>query len=83
MDFKNIHVLQADIVFKALYYTARKEGVKIPAEITKTYEVLAEQNPKETHVHHTVEVMEYLNDFIISHQDYRDSFSEDEDEDDE
>lgn len=61
---KSINTIQADIIFKALYYAARNEGMKIPAELTEIYEVLAEQNPNETHVEHTVDVMESLSEFI-------------------
>lgn len=61
---KYITSIQADIIFKALYYTALKEGVDIPEELTKVYEVLAENNPNDTDVANTVEVMEYLVDFI-------------------
>lgn len=61
---KYITSIQADIIFKALYYTALKEGVDIPEELTKVYEVLAENNPNDTDVANTVEVMEYLVGFI-------------------
>lgn len=71
---KPIAAIQADIIFKALYYTARNEGVEIPEELTEIYEVLAEQNPKDTHVSHTVEVMEYLSEFIKNSCEYQNYF---------
>ena len=74
MTNTKIHVLQADIIFKALYYTARNEGVELPERLTETYIILAEENPKETHAYHTVEVMEYLNGFIESSPEYKEYF---------
>jgi hypothetical protein len=76
MDFAKIHALQADVIFKALYYTARAEGIEIPKELTETYKVLAEWNPKETGSYQTVEVMEYLNDFIKNNGEYSEYFIE-------
>ena len=61
---KAIAAIQADIIFKALYYTARNEGVEIKKELTEIYEVLAEENPNDTHVTDTIDVMEYLSEFI-------------------
>lgn len=77
-----LNVIQADIIFKALYYTARNEGVEIPTELTETYEVLAEENPKETEAFHTVEVMEYLNDLIRDSDEYSSYFLKDDEDDD-
>lgn len=76
-----VDAIQADIIYKALYYTALQEGVDIPESLVETYLVLAEQNPKETHVEHTVEVMEYLNDLIRDSNEYRDDFQLVEEED--
>ena len=83
MDYTKLHVLQADIIFKALYYTARGEGIEIPEELTKTYEVLAEWNPKETESFQTVEVMKYLNDFIKNNPEYSEHFIEEDENEDE
>lgn len=80
---KDIAVIQADIIFKALYYTARNEGAEIPEELTEIYRVLAEENPKDTHVEHTVEVMEYLSEFIKSSSEYSSYFMPDDDFDEE
>ena len=76
-----LHVIQADIIYKALYYTAINEGVEIPVELTETFKVLAERNPQDTDAVHTVEVMEYLNEFIKNSEEYSSYFT-DEDEDD-
>jgi transcriptional regulator len=76
---KSINAIQADIIFKALYYAARNEGVKIPEYLTEIYEVLAEQNPQETYIEHTVEVMESLAGFIVNSSEYEDYFEEDQD----
>lgn len=70
----SIAPIQADIIFKALHYTARNEGVNIPSELTKVFEVVAEQNPSDTHVTDTVDVMEFLSDFIKSSDPYREYF---------
>ncbi|MDC3424365.1 hypothetical protein NC797_07575 [Aquibacillus sp. 3ASR75-11] len=80
---KPIADIQADIIFKALYYTARNEGVEIAEELTEIYEVLAEQNPSDTYVEHTVEVMEYLSEFIKNSKKYRTYFIKEDDLDDE
>lgn len=68
---KSITLTQADIIFKALYYTAREEDVEIPKKLTEIYEVLAEFNPRDTHVTHTLEVMEYLSDIIKSSNEFK------------
>ncbi|KAA6446923.1 hypothetical protein [Bacillus swezeyi] len=67
---KPIDILQADIIFKALYYTARNEGVEITEELTEIYEVLAEDNPYETHATDIVDVMEDLIEFIKNSYEY-------------
>lgn len=74
---KPIAVIQADIIFKALYYTARNEGAEITEELTEIYKVLAEDNPNDTHVTNTVEVMEYLSEFIKNSCEYRTYFIKD------
>ncbi|WP_209124495.1 hypothetical protein [Alkalihalobacillus sp. BA299] len=76
---KPIAPIQADIIFKALYYTARNEGVEIKEELTEIYEVLAEDNPNETHVIDTVDVMEYLSEFIKNSSEYREYFIKEDD----
>ncbi|WP_028393910.1 hypothetical protein [Bacillus cihuensis] len=80
---KPISIIQADIIFKALYYTARNEGVELPDELTEIYEVLAEENPKETHVTDAVDVMEYLSEFIKDSSEYQEYFIKEDDLDDE
>lgn len=76
---KTIALIQADIIFKALYYTARNENIEIPNNLTEVYDVLAEENPKDTHVEHTVEVMEYLSEFIKNSSEYSSYFIKEED----
>ncbi|MCM3240721.1 hypothetical protein M3589_23995 [Heyndrickxia oleronia] len=78
---KTIKAIQADIIFKALYYTARNEKVEIPKELTEVYEVLAEEDPYDTHVEHTVEVMEYLSEFIKNSSEYSTYFTNEDDSD--
>jgi transcriptional regulator len=73
---KPITEIQADIIFKALYYTARNEGVELPSELTEVYEVLAEHNPNDTFVEHTVEVMDFLSDFLRNSSYYKEFFIE-------
>lgn len=77
-----IAVIQADIIFKALYYTARNEGVELKEELTEIYEVLAEDNPRDTHVTDTVDVMEYLSEFIKNSCEYREYFIKEDDDND-
>lgn len=79
MKKKPISIIQADIIFKALYYTARNEGVEMTEELTEIYEVLADHNPKDTHVTDTVEVMEYLSEFIKNSDDYQEFFLKEDD----
>jgi hypothetical protein len=79
---KPIAAIQADIIFKALYYTARNEGAEIKEELTEIYEVLAEDNPNDTHVTDTVDVMEYLSEFIKNSCEYREYFIKEDDDDD-
>lgn len=69
-SFTKLHVIQADIIFKALYYVANNEGIELPEELTDTFKVLAERNPQDTDAVHTVEVMEYLNEFIRKSEEY-------------
>ncbi len=80
MSYTKLHAVQADIIFKALYYTAKNEGIEIPKELIETFEILAEDNPMETHASHTVEVMEYLSDFIKNSRDYSTYFMIEDDE---
>ncbi|WP_341323443.1 hypothetical protein NSQ62_08190 [Solibacillus sp. FSL H8-0523] len=70
----SITPVQADIIFKALYYTASNEGVSIPNELTEIFEVVAEQNPNDTHVSDTVDVMEFLSGFIENNDPYKEYF---------
>lgn len=78
MDHIKIHVQQADIIFKALRYVALHEGLEISQELEKTFEVLAEYNPSDTHVADTVDVMEHLNGFIKDHYRYSEHFENEE-----
>jgi hypothetical protein len=71
--------IQADIVFKALHYVAKGEGVEIPEELTELYEMLAERNPNDTYAHNTVEVMEHMSSFIKD--EFNEYLMEDEEED--
>ncbi|MCY8738157.1 hypothetical protein MOD71_22010 [Bacillus haynesii] len=76
---KSIPVSKADVIYKALYYTASNEGVEIPEELTEIFIVLAEENPKETHVEESVDVMEYLGEFIKNSAEYRPYFEKEDD----
>ncbi|PLS19330.1 hypothetical protein CVD28_02640 [Bacillus sp. M6-12] len=78
----SINTIQADIIFKALYYTARNEKVEISPELTHIYEVLAEQNPNETHVEDTVGVMESLSEFIKNSSEFSEYFTTEDDNED-
>ena len=73
---KELTVIQADIIFKALYYVAEREKVEIPEECRTIYTVLAEQNPKETHAEDTIDVMDYLSSFIKNDDGYTEYFTE-------
>ncbi|MFC0273626.1 hypothetical protein ACFFIX_19730 [Metabacillus herbersteinensis] len=72
---KPIAVIQADNIFKALYYTARNEGIDISEDLTEIYEILAEHNPSDTHVTDTLDVMEYLSEFLKSSCEYQEYFA--------
>lgn len=76
---KPISVIQADIIFKALYYTASREGAEIPDELTEIFVVLAEDDPFDTNVSDTVDVMEYLSEFIKNSSEYSPYFIPEED----
>lgn len=80
MNHIQIHLIQADIIYKALHYVAKHEGVSIPEELEKTYEVLAEQNPNETVSSDTLDVMESLNSFIRNNEPYKQYFEEEEED---
>ncbi|MED1738170.1 hypothetical protein P4U97_01295 [Bacillus swezeyi] len=80
---KPINAIQADIIFMSLYNAARNEGVEITEELTEIYVVLAEENPMDTDVADTVDVMEYLSEFIKNSDEYREYFIKDDHLDDE
>jgi hypothetical protein len=71
-----IQPIQADIIFKALHYVCRSENIEVPEECEEVFRVLAEENPKDTHDIHTIEVMEYLSSFIKNSEQYREYFQE-------
>ncbi|MDM5287408.1 hypothetical protein QUF66_00450, partial [Bacillus licheniformis] len=71
-----ITVLQADIIFKALYYVARNEGLEITEELTEIYKVLAEDNPRDSDVSETLDVMENLSEFIKNSDEFEEYFLE-------
>lgn len=77
---ETIAPIQADIIFKALYYVARNQGLEIPDELTEVYKVLAEENPYETQATDTLDVMESLSGFIKTSSGYQEYFLEDESE---
>ena len=70
----NINPIQADIIFKALHYVAVNEQIEVPKECEEVFRVLAEENPLETYAEYTVEVMEYLQDFIRNSEEHREHF---------
>lgn len=63
----------------ALYYLANNEGIELPEELNETFKVLAERNPQDTDAVHTVEVMEYLNEFIKNSDEYSNYYLKEED----
>ena len=66
----------ADIIFKALYYVARNEGLEITEELTEIYKVLAEDNPRDSDVSETLDVMENLSEFIKNSDEFEEYFLE-------
>lgn len=81
MDHQPIHILQADIIFKALHYVCKREGVEMNENLESVFSVLAEMNPNDTHVSDARDVMENLAGFIKNHEDYKEYFDEEEEED--
>lgn len=83
MDHKPLHILQADIIFKALHYVCEREGIEMTEETEEVFRVLAEQNPSDTHASDALDVMNSLTSFIKNHDDYKEYFEEETDEEEE
>ena len=73
-----VSTLQADIIFKALHYVCKSEGIEVPEECEEVFRVLAEENPCDTNDFDTVHVMESLVEYIKNGSQYKEYF-EDED----
>jgi len=71
-----LNAIQADIIYKALFYTAKSEGVHISEELEEVFTVVADHNPNETNVSDTVDVMEMLVDVIKNSNPYAEYFEE-------
>ncbi|MGY3386845.1 putative membrane protein [Paenibacillus polymyxa] len=71
----SISIVQADAIYKALYYVVRAEDEEIPNELTEIYEVLAEENPYDTYATDTVNIMEYLGKTLKDSEKYKEYFS--------
>ncbi|KAA6451352.1 MULTISPECIES: hypothetical protein [Bacillus] len=76
---KPITLLEADIIFKALYYVASNEGLEITEELTDIYKVLVED--RDSDVSETLDVMENLSEFIKNSDEFEEYFLEEELED--
>lgn len=83
MNRLEIVPVQADIIFKALYYVLRQEKVEVSASCEELYTFLAEHNPNDTHIHDVLDVMERLDTFIRADQGYADTIREESEEEDE
>ena len=71
---KEIHILQADTIFKALHYVCRNEGIEVNEELDQVFTVLSEINPYDTNTSDCLDVMESLKDFIKTHETYKEYF---------
>ncbi|MEN7401450.1 hypothetical protein, partial [Bacillus licheniformis] len=71
---KPITLLEADIIFKALYYVASNEGLEITEELTDIYKVLVED--RDSDVSETLDVMENISDFIKNSDKFEEYFLE-------
>lgn len=83
MNKQPLSPVQADIIFKALYYVTRQESLDVSASCETLYTILAERNPNETHVEDIVDVMEVLNQFIRQDERYAEVIAEEEETEDE
>lgn len=69
---KNIKIgaLQADIIYKALYYTAKNEGLQLTDEQEETGRILADG----------LDIMDMLQDLIQNDEEYAEYFIDEDDE---
>lgn len=73
-----INAVQADIIYKALHYTVRNEGLHVTEDLQNVFEVLAEYNPSDTHANDCIDVMEALSNFIMESEPYAEYFTDEE-----
>lgn len=76
----DIHILQADTIFKALHYVCKNEDIDMPSELQEVFEVLAYQNPNDTQASDCIGIMDSLKDYIKTHEDYKEYFEMDQQE---
>lgn len=70
-----IHPIQTDIIFKALHYVCKHEGIEVNEELKEVFTVLSEDNPNDTNASDCVDVMNNLKDFIKNHETYEEYFN--------
>lgn len=75
-----INAVQADIIYKALHYTVRNEGLHVAEDLQNVFEVLAEYNPADTHINDCIDVMDSLSGFIMKSEPYAEYLTDEEDE---
>lgn len=74
-DKKDIHILQADIIYKALHYVCRNEGIQVNEELKEVFNVLAEINPNDTNASDCIDIMDSLKEFIKQGKEYKEYFN--------
>ena len=77
---KNIKIgaLQADIIYKALYYTAKNEGLQLTDEQEETGRILAEEDPANTCLADVLDIMDMLQELIQNDETYAEYFTSEE-----
>ncbi|MEK4025482.1 hypothetical protein [Sporosarcina sp. FSL W7-1283] len=73
-----LDTVQIDIVYKALGYVCKTEGIEMPEEVLEVYELLAEHNPNDTHAVDCVDVMEMIQSCIRNDERYEEYLNESE-----
>lgn len=79
-DRKDIHIIQADIIYKALHYVCKHEDIPVNDELERVFKVLSEDNPCNTGASDCLDVMAGLANFIKSHDMYAEYFEGNEDD---
>ena len=80
MENIKIGALQADIIYKALYYTAKNEGLQLTDVQENTGRILAEENPSDTNVADVMDIMDMLQELIQNNETYAEYFTNEEEE---